>query len=119
MVRFEDFVFWALITAIVGISLWLAFGSPEFETSAITISLFVATSAIMLWKAFFAVDKKVAVKLASIEKRTAIGFEKVRSEFRVVNLRLENLGKNVSDMKKDISSMKNNINEIKHYIKRK
>lgn len=112
MELFESIVFWILILMTLGILFWLAFGSPEFETSAITIGIFVATSEIMVWKAFFSIDKRTAVSLSSIDKRTAIGFERVRSEFREFNNRFGN-------MEKDISIIKENINEIKDNLIRK
>ncbi|MBU1136024.1 MAG: hypothetical protein ABIG37_00025 [Nanoarchaeota archaeon] len=69
MVKAEDVVFWILILAVIGIVIWLAFGSPGFETSLFMIALFVATSEILLWRNLFAIDKQ-----------TAVGFEKIRSK---------------------------------------
>ena len=87
---------------ILGIAIWLAFGSPEFETSAITIIIFVAGSEILLWRTLFSMDKRNAIKLSSIDKRTAIGFEKVRSEFKEVNSRLSNIEKNINEIKDNL-----------------
>jgi len=83
MARLEDIVFWILILTIIGVTIWLAFGSPDFEDSLLMILIFVAGSEILLWKAFFSIDKK-----------TAIGFEKIKNEIKSIGLktgRIENL----------------------------
>lgn len=69
MVRIEDILFWILILAVIGLAIWLAFGSPNFENSLLAIIIFVASSEILLWRFLFSLDKK-----------TALGFEKVRNK---------------------------------------
>ena len=102
MVRVEDIVFWILITSIIGISIWLAFGSPLFESSLIAIMIFVATSEILLWKTLFSFDIKNADRIHTIENKTSLGFEKVRSDIRDVNTKLSNIEKDISEIKNTI-----------------
>lgn len=109
MVKVEDILFWILIFVIVGMSVWLAFGSPDFEKSLLMIVIFVATSEILLWKALFAFDKRNATRLFFIDKKTAVGFEriklgfeKVRSDFKEVNNKLKNIEIDVGDIKDNI-----------------
>jgi len=94
MVKIEHILFWILILIIVGLLIWLAFGSPEFESSLIAIGIFVAGSEILIWKAFF-----------SIDKRTAVGFERVKFGFERVDNRLKNIENNVNDIKNNIVSI--------------
>jgi len=99
MVRLEYVIFWILILSVIGIALWLAFGSPEFNSSLIAIAIFVASSVIFLWKALFAIDKRNAVGLIKVDKKTALGFERVRSDFRGVNNKLSNIERDVNEIK--------------------
>lgn len=91
MVKITDIVFWLLILAVIGIALWMLFGSPTLEVGLVSISLFVAGSEILLWRALFSVDK-----------RTAIGFEKVKFGFERVDNRLKNIEKDVNEIKRNI-----------------
>ena len=102
MARIEDILFWILILVVIGIAIWLAFGSPDFENGLIAIVIFVASSEILLWKTLFTFDKKSVARLSSIDKRTSIGFERVKLDFERVNDKLQ--------------SIKNDINEIKSNI---
>jgi len=68
-IRMEDIIFWVLITLIVGIAIWKMIGSPTDTTALISITLFIAGSEILLWKAFFSIDKK-----------TAVGFMKLKND---------------------------------------
>ena len=67
-IKIEDIIFWVLIAFIVGIAIWKIIGSPTDTTALISITLFIAGSEILLWKAFFSIDKK-----------TATGFEKMKN----------------------------------------
>lgn len=91
MVKITDIVFWLLILAVIGIALWMLFGSPTLEVGLVSISLFVAGSEILLWRALF-----------SVGKRTAIGFEKVKFGFERVDNRLKNIEKDVNEIKRNI-----------------
>jgi len=107
MVKVESVVFWILMLTVIGILIWLAFGSPEFERSLIAIGIFVASSEIMLWKTLFNFDNKNFERFSEIDKKTSLGFEKVRSDFRVMDGRLVGIEKSVGEIrdilrKKDI-----------------
>lgn len=106
MVRAEDIVFWILILTIIGISLWLAFGSPEFESSLIAVGLFVAGSEILLWRAFFNIDKK-----------TSIGFERVKFGFEKVKLGFERVDNGLKNIENDVRDVKSNIISINKKLK--
>jgi len=92
MIRAESIVFWILILTVIGVVIWLAFGSPDFERSLLMIMIFVAGSEILLWKFLFKIDKK-----------TAIGFEKIKGDFKII--------------KKDVSEIKDNIIQINKKLK--
>lgn len=91
MVKITDIVFWLLILAVIGIALWMLFGSPTLEVGLVSISLFVAGSEILLWRALFSVDK-----------RTAVGFERVKLDFERINDKLGNIGKGINEIKNNI-----------------
>ena len=67
--KISDIVFWLIIAGIIGIALWLLSGSPTEIGAIIGIATFVGASEILLWKALFQVDK-----------RTAVGFIKMKSD---------------------------------------
>jgi len=96
-IRLEDIIFWLLIIGIIAVALWLLHGSPPETNALITIAIFVATSELLLWKALFSIDKK-----------TAIGFEKMKNDLK--NFR--------SDIGNKLSNINNNLNEIKISIKK-
>lgn len=109
MIKFEHILFWVLILVIIGIAVWLAFGSPEFENSLITIGIFVATSEILLWKFLFSMDNKNIDRFSKLDKKTAIGFEKVKSDFKLVNNRLGNIEKNINEIKDNIININDKL----------
>ena len=88
--KIEDIVFWVIISLIIATALWLLSGSPPEANALVSIALFVAASELLIWKALFSTDKK-----------TAIGFEKVRTEIQI--------------LKKDLNYQ---LNEIKNLIKK-
>lgn len=91
MVRVEDILFWILILVALGIAIWLAFGSPEFENSFLAVIIFVATSEILLWRFLFAIDK-----------RSAVGFEKVKNRLENVENRLINIDSSIIKINKKL-----------------
>lgn len=101
MVKITDIVFWLLVLAVIGIALWMLFGSPTIEAGLVSIGLFVIGSEILLWKALFSMDK-----------RTAIGFEKVKLNFERINNKLVDIGQNINEIK-------DNIVNINKKLKRK
>jgi len=92
MAKIEHILFWILILAVIGIAIWMLFGSPTLEAGLISIGLFVAGSEILLWKSLFGIDKK-----------SAVSFEKVNS--------------NIKEIKNDIREIKDNIININKKIK--
>ncbi len=89
-IKLEDIIFWLLIIAIIAIALWLLSGSPPETNALIAIAVFVAASEILIWKNLFKIDKK-----------TAIGFEKIKN-----------------NINSKFSEIHNELNEIKSSIKK-
>lgn len=90
-VKIEDVAFWILIALAVFVALWKLVGSPTNTATLISITLFVAGSEILLWRALFSMDKKVT-----------IGFIKMKN-----------------DMNDKFSQMDNKLNNIESLIKGK
>lgn len=101
--RLESIVFWILTIFAIGVAIWLAFGSPDFNNSMIMIVIFVASSGILLWRTLFVFDNKNSLKLSEIDKKTSLGFERVKSDFKDVNNKLGNLNKEVREVKNLVS----------------
>ena len=93
--RTEKIVFWVLMLAIIGIVIWLAFGSPDFENGVLAIILFFVASEILLWKALFAVDR-----------RASLGFERVKSGFKEFKDRLGGMEDRLEDIELSIKKMR-------------
>ncbi|MBL7148097.1 MAG: hypothetical protein ISS82_04695 [Nanoarchaeota archaeon] len=85
----EDIAFLILVLAAVFVLLWLLVGSPTLESSVITVGLFIISSEFMLWKKYFDVDKK-----------SAIGFVKVKSDFDEVKNRLGGIDNKLNNIEK-------------------
>ena len=79
-IKLQDIIFWILILAAVGVAVWLLVGSPTIEQGLLMITIFIATSEILLWKTLFLIDKK-----------TAISFEKVKSRFDKIDYQLNEI----------------------------
>ena len=90
-IKIRDIIFWILILAAIGIAIWLVIGSPTIETGLLMIVIFIAASEIVIWKTLFKIDKK-----------TCIGFIKIKNE-----------------MHNKFVEVNNNLNEIKLLIKEK
>lgn len=82
--KIEDIIFWIIMSLIVGVAIWKMIGSPIDTAALIAVTLFIAGSEILIWKALFNMDKK-----------TALGFEKIRrnidNKFLEVNNKLNNV----------------------------
>jgi len=76
----KDIIFWILVLAAIGVAVWLIVGSPTVEQGLLMITIFIATSEILLWKTIFSIDKK-----------TALGFEKVKSRFDKIDYQLNEI----------------------------
>ena len=97
-IKIEDIIFWILIFAIIGIALWLLSGSPTEISAIIAVGIFVASSEIMIWKAFFKNNEKTTIKLEKIDKKTSISFEKVKSRFDKIDIKLENIQDQIKNL---------------------
>ena len=78
--KIEDIIFWILVLTVIAVAIWLAFGSPDFQSNLLMIIIFVAGSEILLWRALFSLDRK-----------TAVGFERVKSDLDKVDNKLGNI----------------------------
>jgi hypothetical protein len=78
----KNILFWVFIAIIVGTALWLLHGSPPEMNAIISIGLAVAGSELLIWKTLFKTDKN-----------TAVGFTKVKAEFKNINDKLNEISK--------------------------
>lgn len=79
-IKIEDIVFWIIIVLIISLIIWLLSGSPTNTSAIIALGAFVAASEILIWKSLF-----------NINKKTAIGFEKIKSEFNKLDHQLNEI----------------------------
>lgn len=79
-IKIEDILFWILIAGIIAVALWLLSGSPPETNALIAVTVFIAASEILLWRTLFLNDKK-----------TAIGFERVKLRFDKIDEKLEKI----------------------------
>ncbi len=82
--KFDDILFFIVIALIVFVALWLLKGSPTLDSAIVSVGVFVATSEILLWRKYFELDKK-----------TAVSFERVRSDLREMNNGINNKLSNI------------------------
>lgn len=108
MLKAEDITFWILILAVISMVIWLAFGSLSFENGFLVIAILIAGSEILLWRALFTIDK-----------RTAVGFERVKLDFERVNNKLGNMENKLANIEDNIAEIKNGLVGIKKSRKRK
>ncbi|MBI2628976.1 hypothetical protein HYW74_02745 [Candidatus Pacearchaeota archaeon] len=93
-IKLEDIVFWLLIIAMIAIAFWLLSGSPPEENALITITIFVATSELLIWRKIMSMDKNTAVSFIKLRKDIDIRFLGVNNRFDNVDekmSRIENL----------------------------
>ena len=57
-IRIQYIIFWILIALIIGVALWKLVGSPTDTSALISVSLFIAGSEILIWKAIFKIEKR-------------------------------------------------------------
>jgi len=75
-IKIEDIAFWIIISLIIALAIWLLSGSPTDTSAIIALAVFIAASEILIWKSLF-----------NIDKRTAIGFEKIKNS--IENLKID------------------------------
>jgi membrane protein implicated in regulation of membrane protease activity len=79
-IKIRDILFWILILAAVGVAFWLLLGSPTTEQGLLMITIFIASSEILLWKYLFSIDKKTAIGLEKVKHR----FDKIDNELKEI-----------------------------------
>ncbi len=100
-IKIEDIILWIIILLMISLAIWLIFGSPTDTASIIAISIFVASSEILIWRALFKNNEEVCIKVERLDKKTAVSFERIKNN---MNLKF--------------SEINNNLNEIKSLIKK-
>ena len=83
-IKIDDIIFWVLILAIIGVALWLLVGSPTEMSAIISVAIFTAGSEIYLWRTLFEKEKNSCIEINNLDKKTAVSFEKVRSDIRIL-----------------------------------
>ena len=74
MAKIQDIIFWIIILSVIAIAIWLLSGSPPTENALVSIALFIAASELIIWKFCFSLDKK-----------SAVGFMKIKNEMDKIN----------------------------------
>ncbi len=99
--KIDDVAFWILILAAFIILLWLLRDSPTIESVLVAVGLFIMSSIIFLYRKYFEIDKN-----------TAVGFMKVKSDFKEVKSRLDVMGGK-------LTNITNKLSDIEKFIKNK
>ena len=94
----EDIIFLIAIAIIVGIAIWKLIGSPTDTAALISITLFVAISELALWK-----------KIYGVEKKTEVGFMKVRGKLNLLR----------NDLNHHLNNISKRLDNLEDLIKRK
>ena len=91
-IKLEDILFWLLIMGIIAVVIWMLHGSPPTENGLLIITIFVATSEVLLWRVMFNTEKKSIIGIERLDKKSAISFERVRNQ-------LGNIQKDIKEIK--------------------
>ena len=94
-IKIEDVLFWIIILLIIGVAIWKLIGSPTDTAALISITLFIAGSEILLWRAIF-----------SIEGKTSVGFERIKND----------LDKQQMNLNFKLDKVNENMNKIENLI---
>lgn len=89
-ITIEDIVFWIFILMIIGIALWLLHGSPPESSALIAIALFFTGSELMIWKRIFKIEKRTTIGFMKMKHEMDNNFIKIRNEFDKNNLMMNN-----------------------------
>jgi hypothetical protein len=87
----EDIMFWILIALIIGLAIWKLFGSPTDTASLIALSLFIAGSEMLIWKAIFKIDKKTSIGFIKLKNDMDKQFTQVTYSFEKINTQLNSI----------------------------
>ncbi len=82
--KLEDIIFWLLIIAIIAVALWLLSGSPPETNALIAVAVFVAASEILIWKNLFKIDKKTAIGFERMKRNIENKFSKIHNELNEI-----------------------------------
>jgi len=85
-ITIEDILFWIIIAFIIGILIWMLSGSPTIEGALISLGGAIISSELLLWKRFY-----------SIDKRTTIGFIKIRNDIKILEMNLNSKLDNINN----------------------
>ncbi len=85
-IKIEDIMFWIIILLIIATALWLLSGSPSETSAIIAVAVFVAASEILLWKNLFKIDKKTAVGFEKMKNNIDNKFAEVHNELNEIKL---------------------------------
>ena len=92
-IKIEDILFWIIILLIIAVAIWKLIGSPTDTATLISITLFIASSEILLWRAIF-----------SIEKKSSLGFVKMKNDLEKyqmnLNFKLDKANENIDKIEK-------------------
>jgi len=84
MAKIEDIVFWIIMASIIAVAIWMLIGSPPLENGLLMITIFIASSIILMWKHAFSLEHKIT----RLDNKTALSFEKLKNE---MNTRFNNI----------------------------
>jgi hypothetical protein len=101
-IRPEDIAFWILMAMIVAVAVWKLFGSPTDTASLIAVALFVVGSEILVWKAFFSMDKKVSCGFMKIGFEMNEVKKDMNNKFDNINIRFDNVNTSLNEIKHKI-----------------
>jgi len=94
--EFIDIMIILVLTATIGLGIWMLIGSPTEMQAIVTLAMFIGTSGLFMLK-----------KIHSIDKNTAVKFKKVKGSFLSVRHDIEKLNININNR---LNLMENKIN---------
>lgn len=97
-ISIEDILFWIFIAIAIGTALWLLHGSPPESSAIITIAITFAGSELLLWRKLFEIDKK-----------TTLGFMKIKHTVEKNNIFINSRFDKIEDKFNNIESKLNTI----------
>lgn len=101
--KIEDIIFWILIIATIAVILWKLFGSPSDLATIIAIGTFLLSSEILIWKTIFKIDKDNNLKVSQIDKKTSLGFMKVKHDIEKMRFEMNHRFNNIENKLNEIS----------------
>jgi len=99
---FDDYLFWAAILTVIAIILWMLHGSPTLEQAILSVGSMVITSELMLWRKYFATDKKTTISFLKLKHEMDTNFMILRRDIKDINVKLDNIEKLIKKSKAKI-----------------